>query len=60
MRSSVPNLYIIGTAVGGTQEKYTVFIENCHVHVNRVLAAMTGIAPSRETSATEPIGLPES
>lgn len=42
MESSVPNLYVAGTAVGGTQDKFTVFIENCHVHVDRILAALTG------------------
>jgi thioredoxin reductase (NADPH) len=59
MLSSVPNLYIIGTAVGGTQDKYTVFIENCHVHVARVLSAITH--NSRIFAAQpEPEGLPES
>jgi thioredoxin reductase (NADPH) len=60
MQSSIPNLYIIGTAVGGTQDKYTVFIENCHVHVSRVLTAITGVAVNDETTVAQPIGLPES
>jgi thioredoxin reductase (NADPH) len=37
MQTNVPNLYVAGTAVGGTQEKFTVFIENCHVHVERIM-----------------------
>ena len=45
METNVPGLYVAGTAVGGTQDKYTVFIENCHVHVDRILAALTGAAP---------------
>jgi thioredoxin reductase (NADPH) len=57
MQTNVPNLYVAGTAVGGTQEKYTVFIENCHVHVDRILAALTGAAPPPEPA---PLARPES
>ena len=42
METNVPSIYVAGTAVGGTQDKYTVFIENCHVHVERIIAALTG------------------
>ncbi len=59
MQGSVPGLYVIGTAVGGTQDKYTVFIENCHVHVARVLAAITGTALPSTTPAETPVGAPE-
>ncbi|HEY2588209.1 MAG TPA: NAD(P)-binding domain-containing protein [Tepidisphaeraceae bacterium] len=45
METSVPGIYVAGTAVGGTQDKYRLFIENCHVHVDRILAALTGVAP---------------
>ena len=31
--------------MGGTQDKYRVFIENCHVHVGRIVAALVGAAP---------------
>jgi thioredoxin reductase (NADPH) len=58
METSVPELYVIGTAVGGTQDKYTVFIENCHVHVARVIAALTH-SPVVPVPA-EPAGPPES
>ena len=51
MESSVPGIYVAGTAVGGTQDKYRVFIENCHVHVGRIVAALTGSAPP----ATPPV-----
>jgi len=44
MLTNVPGIYVAGTAVGGTQDKYTVFIENCHVHVERIAAALTGRA----------------
>lgn len=45
MMTSVPDLYVIGTAVGGTQEKFSVFIENCHEHITKVMKAMFGIEP---------------
>jgi thioredoxin reductase (NADPH) len=45
METNVPGIYVAGTAVGGTQDKYRVFIENCHVHVERILAALTGHKP---------------
>ena len=45
METNVPGIYVAGTAVGGTQEKYTVFIENCHVHVDRIVSALTGDSP---------------
>jgi thioredoxin reductase (NADPH) len=45
METNIPRLYVAGTATGGTQRKYTVFIENCHVHVERIIAALTHHAP---------------
>jgi thioredoxin reductase (NADPH) len=45
MEANVPGLYIGGTAVGGTQDKYRVFIENCHVHVDRIVNALLGATP---------------
>lgn len=60
METNVPNLYVAGTAVAGTQEKYQVFIENCHVHAERIVAAITG-ASARETAISQEIlALPES
>jgi len=44
METSVPGVYVAGTAVAGTQEKYHVFLENCHVHVERIVEALTGQA----------------
>ena len=57
METNVPGLYVAGTAVGGTQDKYTVFIENCHVHVDRIVAALTGAAPPPSPA---PLARPES
>lgn len=42
METNVPGLYVAGTAVAGTQDGYTVFIENCHVHVDRIVRHLTG------------------
>jgi thioredoxin reductase (NADPH) len=57
METNVPGVYLAGTVVGGTQEKYRVFIENCHVHVDRIVAALTG-----EQAPPEPVAFarPES
>ena len=57
METNVPGVYVAGTAVAGTQDKYRVFIENCHVHVDRIVAALTG-APEPATPA--PLAAPES
>ena len=57
METNVPNVYVAGTAVAGTQDKYRVFIENCHVHVDRIVSALTG-APT--PPAPQPLASPES
>ncbi len=57
MEASVPGIYVAGTAVGGTQDKYTVFIENCHVHVERIVSALTGNSPPNDPL---PLAQPES
>jgi thioredoxin reductase (NADPH) len=57
METNVPGIFVAGTAMGGTQDKYRVFIENCHVHVDRIIAALTGeVAPITPPA----IALPES
>jgi len=45
MQTNIPGIYVAGCAVGGTQDKYSVFLENCHVHVPRIVAAIKGQAP---------------
>lgn len=56
MQTNVPGLYIAGTAVAGTQENYRIFLENCHVHVQRIVAALTG---ARAEVTAAPTGDPE-
>jgi thioredoxin reductase (NADPH) len=46
MQTNVPGLFVAGTAAGGEQkQRYTYFIENCHVHVGRIVKALTGKWP---------------
>jgi thioredoxin reductase (NADPH) len=60
MESTVPGIYVAGTAVGGTQDKYSVFIENCHVHVDRIIAAITGSPVPQHAMPIELLEMPES
>ena len=57
METNVPGLYVAGTAIAGTQGRYRVFLENCHVHSERIVAAITGGAVPAEPEA---VGMPES
>ncbi|MEM9167705.1 MAG: NAD(P)-binding domain-containing protein [Planctomycetota bacterium] len=42
METSVPGVYVAGTACGGSQTRARVFIENSHIHVDRICRALTG------------------
>lgn len=51
METNIPGIYVAGTAVAGTQAGQGTrhFIENSHIHVERILAALTGKkAPTKE------------
>lgn len=57
METNVPGLFVAGTATAGTQQSgVRVFLENCHVHADRVVAALTGGTPP---PTPEPEELPE-
>jgi thioredoxin reductase (NADPH) len=62
MMTNVLNLFVAGTAVAGTQNKFKLFIENCHIHAAKITKAITGQAPPAEliNDAAETYGLPES
>ena len=48
METDVPGLYVAGTvAAGKRQARYALFIENTHVHVGRIVKALTGHWPDR-------------
>jgi thioredoxin reductase len=40
MESNVPGVFVLGTAAGGTQNKFKHFIETSHAHVPKILAAI--------------------
>jgi thioredoxin reductase (NADPH) len=42
METNVPGIYLAGTVTGGTQDKYAVFLENGHVHIDRIIGALQG------------------
>ncbi len=51
METSVPGVFVAGTASAGTQlSPVTAFIETCHVHVNRIVGALTGEAAGPTTA----------
>jgi thioredoxin reductase (NADPH) len=61
MQTNVPGIYVAGTAVAGTQQKFRVFLENCHIHVPRIVNHLLGRAAPDEAALAEPIALqPES
>jgi thioredoxin reductase (NADPH) len=52
METNVPGLYVAGTATAGTQQRFRVFIENCHHHGPQIAAHILGQAapePAPET-----------
>jgi len=48
METDVPGVYVAGTATAGTQQRFRVYIENCHVHAERIVAAVQGRREHRE------------
>jgi len=57
MQTEIEGLFVAGTATAGTQQSYSVFIENCHIHAARIAAALTGAPPPADP---RPITRPES
>jgi thioredoxin reductase (NADPH) len=53
METNVPGIYLAGTVIGGTQDKYSIFIENGHVHIDRILVALTGHRAEHEAVVYE-------
>jgi thioredoxin reductase (NADPH) len=42
METNVPGLYLAGTAAAGNEQRYRLFIENCHEHVEKIVYSITG------------------
>ncbi|MEM9645223.1 MAG: thioredoxin reductase, partial [Planctomycetota bacterium] len=63
METSVSGVFAAGTAVAGTQSsQYKIFLENCHEHVDKIVAHLTGktVASSRRDFKAAMHAQPES
>ncbi|MEM9348376.1 MAG: NAD(P)-binding domain-containing protein [Planctomycetota bacterium] len=62
MQTGVPGLYVAGTAAAGTQQRFKLFIENCHIHAAKIAKAITGDTPPTQyiNQAAKTFGLEES
>lgn len=56
MRTNQAGVFVAGTAVAGTQQRFRTYIENAHVHAGRITAAILGTSPPPEAP---PRSLPE-
>ena len=45
METNVPGLFVVGTAAGGTQDRYEYFISTTHDHIPLILKAILGHVP---------------
>jgi thioredoxin reductase (NADPH) len=50
METNLPGVYVAGTAAGGTQLSFKLFIENSHAHVVRILRHLAGCDPKHINS----------
>jgi thioredoxin reductase (NADPH) len=47
METSVPGLYVAGTAASGQQARHKLFIETSHHHVTKIVKNISGRTPTR-------------
>ena len=45
METNVPGVYLAGTVAAGVQQRYSLFIENCHEHAGKITQEITGHWP---------------
>ena len=57
METNVSGLYLAATVAAGIQQRYTLFIENCHEPVAKITVAVTGRWPSVLWRRVTAIGL---
>jgi thioredoxin reductase (NADPH) len=54
METNVPGVFIAGTAIAGTpRRRVSIIIETCHVHVPRIVGAITGRSALEVTAGGE-------
>jgi thioredoxin reductase (NADPH) len=59
METDISGIYVAGTAAGGERKpRYSYFIENCHVHVSRIIHHLTGKRPIVGTIPARQYDLP--
>jgi thioredoxin reductase (NADPH) len=46
METNVPGLFVAGTVAAGIQQRYKLFIENCHEHAGKIAQAISGRWPA--------------
>jgi len=47
METNMAGVYLAGTVAAGVQQRYTLFIENCHEHAGKIVQAITGRWPEQ-------------
>ncbi|MEO7910291.1 MAG: NAD(P)-binding domain-containing protein [Roseiflexaceae bacterium] len=47
METNVPGVYLAGTVAAGVQQRYSLFIENCHEHAGKIVQAITRQWPAQ-------------
>ncbi|MDP7030543.1 MAG: NAD(P)-binding domain-containing protein [Phycisphaerales bacterium] len=57
LETTAPDVYVAGTAIAGTQQRFKAYIETSHDHGPRIAAAVTGAEPPEVAEARV---LPES
>jgi thioredoxin reductase (NADPH) len=45
LETDIPGVFVAGTAIAGTQQRYKAYIETTHGHGPRIAAALTGAPP---------------
>jgi thioredoxin reductase (NADPH) len=52
METTVPGVYLAGTAIGHNRDGYTTFVGTSHVHVQRIMGHILGRNPDEITAGT--------
>jgi thioredoxin reductase (NADPH) len=52
METTVPGVYLAGTAIGHNRDGYTTFVGTSHVHVQRIMGHILGRNPDEIIAGT--------